>query len=67
MDFIWIILGFIVSIIFLVVFSFLSGKFFRDWNEGSENVKNDKKSNIKTFIIGLIIMLIVMLLYSKCD
>jgi len=59
-----IIIGIIAFIIFSLVFSHLFGDAFRTWNEGEDYDKNKKYSNIKTLIIGFIILVLIMLYYS---
>lgn len=59
-----IIIGIIVFILFSIVLSHLFGDAFRTWNEGKDYDKNKKNSNIKTWIIGFIILIIIMLYYS---
>lgn len=67
MDGVYILFGVIFSIIFFVVFSFLIGMGFREWNEGSSKVEDSKGSHIITFVVGAFIMIILLVMYSQCS
>jgi Na+/H+ antiporter NhaC len=68
MDIIWIIIAIPIAIVTLVVFSFLFGSAFRQWNEGDRfNEEQSKSSLTKTLLIGLAIFLVIGFILSKCE
>jgi len=67
MDIILIFIIILIVIIGLIILSYLFGSTFRHWNEGDRfNKEKSKTSNIKTFVIGLIILIVIILIISKC-
>lgn len=68
MDIIWVVIAIPIALVVIVVFSFLFGSAFRQWNEGDRYNKNQSKSNLtKTLLIGFVIFLVFEFLISKCD
>ncbi|MDP3314384.1 hypothetical protein [Lutibacter sp.] len=67
MDSLFIVFAGVIALVFFVIFSFLAGRGFREWNEGTNNVKDNKQSNTKTLIIGLIIGIVLLFIFSKCN
>lgn len=59
----------IIGVIFVLALTFILmivfGSTFREWNEGVDNVKNNKKSNTKTLIIGFAILIVMVFFYRN--
>jgi len=68
MDIIWEIIAIPIAIVATVVFSFLFGSAFRQWNEGDRFNKDQSKTSLtKTLLIGFGIFLVIGFLLSKCE
>lgn len=68
MDIIWIIIAIPIAILVMILFSFIIGNSFRQWNAGDRyKEENSKISFTTTLLIGFLIFIAVGYLLSKCE